>query len=123
MIPGVNMNSGDVSILKSYLQDFLTKKVPGMLSFLNMLCALTHRTDCITLFLTSPSKLYLVILTHYRGDIVTADYTFTLMFLNPLVAYLKMHGSTQQLLEYVKTGRDNEFIETVMKAIIKGVSA
>ncbi|MEM0470432.1 MAG: hypothetical protein QXN82_02620 [Desulfurococcaceae archaeon] len=117
------MNVGDLSTLKSHLQEFLVKKVPGMLSFLNMLCTLIHRVDCITLFLTSPSKLYLVILTHYRGDTVTADYTFTLMFLNPLVAYLKAPELAQQLLEYVKTGKDNEFIEIVMKVLVKGVSA
>lgn len=125
LFKGVRFFMSESDLLKSYLREYLAKKVPGMLNFLNMLCILVHRNDCISLLFKAPSRLYLLILNHYRGDVVTADYVFTLLFLNPLVSYLNLKDSQliQQLLECVKTGKDEDFIEIIRKYTIKGISA
>ncbi|MEM4487749.1 MAG: hypothetical protein QXK88_02970 [Desulfurococcaceae archaeon] len=103
--------------LKTYLHEYLSKKIPGMLNFLNMLCNVMHRSDCISLLLVSPSKLYLTILSHYRGDMLSADYAFTLVFLSPISAYFKKPELVQQLLEFVKTGRDSDFADLIKKSL------
>ena len=48
---------------------------------------------------------------HYCGDVNTADYAFTIAFINPIVNYLKKPELTLQLLELVKTGRIKEFLD------------
>lgn len=116
--------SGEVfSSLKSYLREYLVKNVPGAIYFFNILCTLTYRADCISLLLESPSKLYSIVLSHYRGDVVAADYAFTLLFVNPIVNYLKKPDIARQLLDYAKTGRDSDFVEVVKKFIVKGISS
>jgi len=103
----------DLSDLKRSVQVYLLKNMPGMLSFLNTLCVMNHGLDCVTLLLTSPSKLYITLLNHHRGDMLSADYAFTLAFLNPIISYLKKPELAQRLLELVKTSRDAEFLELI----------
>lgn len=108
--------------LKVYLYEYLSKKIPGMLSLLNVLCRTAYRTDCINLLLTSPSRLYMIVVSHYRGDIVSADYAFTIIFLSPLAGYLKRPEVIQHLLDLVKTGRDSEFAELIKKLLKNSLS-
>ena len=107
--------SEDLNELRKIVQDHLLKKIPGMLSFLNTLCIINNGVDCITLLFTSPSKLYISLLNHYRGDMLSTDYAFTLAFLNPLLQYLKHYELASQLLELAKTGRDKEFIDLILR--------
>lgn len=106
----------DLSDLKRSVQEYLMMKMPGMLSFLNTLCVMNHGLDCVTLLLTSPSKLYVTLLNHYRGDMLSADYAFTLVFINPIISHLKKPELTQSLLELVKTSRDAEFLELITRS-------
>ena len=109
--------------LKSYVQDYLSKRMPGMLSFLNMLCFINHGSDCVSLLFKSPSKLYLLLLNQYRFDTATADYAFTLMFINPIVGYLRKPELAQHLLELVKSGRDADFTRLLKTHLTGGTSA
>lgn len=109
---GVEMN-GSIDSLKNSVQEYLLKKIPGMLSFLNTLCIMNYGVDCITLLFTSPSRLYILLLNHYKGDILSTDYAFTLAFLNPLISCLKNPELVSKLMELVKTGRDKEFVELI----------
>ncbi|MDK6028696.1 hypothetical protein QPL79_04915 [Ignisphaera sp. 4213-co] len=101
--------------LKSYMHNHILKRVPGMLNLLNILSISLTGMDCITLFLTSPSKLYQLILTHFKGDITTTDYTFKILFLNPIAEYLRNSNIVNELLHLAKIGRDREFFELIKK--------
>jgi len=103
----------ELSALKKRLVEYLTTRSPGVVELFNIYCNLMYKTDCVTLLLTEPSKLYNIILRHYRGDVASADYAFTLVFLGPLTLILERPNITQELLDLVKTGRDREFLEVL----------
>ena len=103
--------------LKKRISEYLATRSPGVLNFFNMYCHILYKSDCITLLLTEPSKLYHIVLTHYRGDVATADYTFKLVFLGPIALITGRPEITRELLDYVKTGRDREFTELLLKYI------
>jgi hypothetical protein len=103
--------------LKRRLMEYLTRRAPGVLDLFNIYCMLIHRVDCVTLLFTSPSKLYHIVLTHYRGDIVSTDYAFTLAFLGPIAILLGRVDIVKELLNLVKTGRDSEFLELLAKYV------
>lgn len=105
----------DLNKLKDYLRSYLLKRIPGHLSLLNILCISRYNIDCISLVLTSPSRLYSIILAHYKGDINSADYAFLLVFINPLVEFLKKSNLGEELLYLAKTGKDKEFLELITK--------
>ncbi|MEM4789351.1 MAG: hypothetical protein QXV06_06120 [Ignisphaera sp.] len=67
---------------------------------------------------SSPSRLYSIILSHYRGDIVSADYAFLLVFINPIVELLKKPDLGEELLYLAKTGKDKEFMELINKQLL-----
>ena len=101
--------------LKKRLVEYLTRRAPGVLDLFNIYCTLIYRVDCITLLFTSPSKLYYILLTHYRGDVVSTEYAFTIAFLGPLAILVNRTDIIRELLELVKTGRDKEFLELLTK--------
>jgi len=107
----------DLNNLKRRLVEYLTRKAPGVLDLFNIYCILTYKVDCITLLFTSPSKLYYIVLTHYRGDFMSADYAFTIAFLGPLAILLNRTNITQELLELARTSRDKEFLELLIKCL------
>ncbi|MEM1695692.1 MAG: hypothetical protein QXS14_03175 [Desulfurococcaceae archaeon] len=109
--------------LEKYLRDYLSSRMPGILSFLNTLCYHTSKRDCVELLFTSPSKLYQTLLHYHRGDYVLADYTFTLAFLNPIALHLHRPELVHELISMAKLGRDKDFIETIKKYLINGVSS
>lgn len=74
-----------------------------------------YRTDCISLIPTSPSKVYLIMLAQYKGDILSADYAFIILFINPIVELLRKPDLVEELLHLAKTGRDKEFLELIEK--------
>ncbi|MEM0368605.1 MAG: hypothetical protein QXN57_04090 [Desulfurococcaceae archaeon] len=106
---------GNIESLINRVQEYLSKKIPGMLSFLNTLCIMNYGVDCITLLFTSPSRLYILLLNHYKGDVLSTDYAFTLAFLNPLISRSRNPELVLKLMELVKTGRDKEFIELILE--------
>ena len=95
--------------LKKQLAEYLSRRSPGILEFFNIYCTQIYKTDCLTLLFTSPSKLYHIVLMHYRGDAISADYVFILIFLNPLAFLLKREEITGELLCLAKTRRDKDF--------------
>lgn len=99
--------------LKEYIRNYLLKRIPGHLSLLNILCVSRYNVDCVSLIISSPSRLYSLILAHYRGDIISADYAFLLVFINPIVEFLKRPDLAEELLYLAKTGKDKEFIELI----------
>ncbi|MEM1526922.1 MAG: hypothetical protein QW775_03065 [Ignisphaera sp.] len=101
--------------LKDYLRSYLMKRVPGHLTLLNILCISRYNADCISLALVSPSRLYSIVLAHYRGDIISTDYAFLLVFINPIIELLKKPELGEELLYLAKTGKDKEFIELIDK--------
>jgi hypothetical protein len=101
--------------LKARLSEFLSRRSPGILEFFNIYCVTIYRSDCISLLLTSPSKLYHIVLRHYRGDAASADLAFTIAFLSPLVQLLREPEIADTLLDLAKTSRDEEFLELVNK--------
>ncbi|MEM5833637.1 MAG: hypothetical protein QXF04_03795 [Candidatus Aenigmatarchaeota archaeon] len=109
--------------LEKYLRDYLSSRMPGILSFLNILCYHTSKRDCIELLFTSPSKLYHTLLYYHQGDYVLADHTFILAFLNPLALHLRRPELVHELVSMAKLGRDKDFIETIKKHILEGVSS
>ena len=92
--------------LRYKIHSYISSRVPGMLNLLNILSISLTGMDCITLFLTSPSKLYQLILTHFKGDITTTDYTFKILFLNPIAELLKKPEIVDELSHMAKTGND-----------------
>jgi len=99
------------SALKKQLAEYLSRRSPGILEFFNVYCTLMYKTDCLTLLFTSPSKLYHIVLMHYKGDAISADYVFTLIFLNPLALLLGREEIAGELLCLAKTGRDKDFAQ------------
>jgi len=96
--------------------EYVSRRSPGVLSFLNLYCTTAYGTDCVSLLFTSPSRLYYLILKHFRGDVYSADYAFKLLLLNPLVTLLGAgEDLPSQLLELAKLGRDREFLEVVSR--------
>lgn len=102
-----------------HLRDYISKNVPGMAQLLNMLCTSKYRVSCLDLFRSSPSRLYYLILEYYRSDYPTADYVFTLLFLNPIARLTGSFELLRALLDYAKTGRDRDFVELLLKYISK----
>jgi hypothetical protein len=49
--------------------EYVSRRSPGVLSFLNLYCTTAYGTDCVSLLLTSPSRLYYLVLKHFRGDV------------------------------------------------------
>ncbi|MEM4827981.1 MAG: hypothetical protein QXK07_08090 [Desulfurococcaceae archaeon] len=72
---------------------------------------------------TSPSKLYYTLLHYHRGDYVLADHTFILAFLNPIALHLRRPELVHELVSMAKLGRDKDFIETIKKYLVEGVSS
>lgn len=103
--------------MKRRLIEYLTRRAPGVLDLFNIYCMLMYRVDCVTLLFTSPSKLYYIVLTHYKSDIVSADYAFTIAFLGPLALLLNRLDIIRELLELAKTGKDKEFFEVLTKCL------
>ena len=97
------------SALKKQLVEYLSRRSPGILEFFNVYCTLMYKTDCLTLLFTSPSKLYHIVLMHYKSDAVSADYAFTLIFLSPLALLLGREEIAEELLCLTKAGRDKDF--------------
>jgi hypothetical protein len=96
--------------------EYVSRRSPGVLSFLNLYCTTSYGTDCVSLLFTSPSRLYHLVLKHFRGDVYSADYAFKLLLLNPLVTLLGAgEDIPSQLLELAKLGRDREFLELVSR--------
>jgi hypothetical protein len=96
--------------------EYVSRRFPGVLSFLNLYCTTSYGTDCTSLLLTSPSRLYHLVLKHFRGDVYSADYAFKLLLLNPLATLLGAgEDLPSQLLELAKLGRDGEFLELVSR--------
>jgi hypothetical protein len=116
------VNLAELNYLKKRLLEYLSSKSPGVLDLFNIYCHLLYKTDCITLLLTEPSKLYHIVLTHYRGDVSSADYAFTLVFLGPLALLLGRSEIARELLDLVKTGRDREFLELLLAYIKSSAS-
>lgn len=103
--------------LKRSLYGFLRQRVPGLLELLNIYCMTSYSSDCLSLLFKSPSRVYQVFLMHYRGDMVSADYAFTLVFAGGIAQLLGRYELASQLLELAKTGRDSEFIQLVLKCL------
>ncbi|MGC8983269.1 MAG: hypothetical protein ACP5KA_05945 [Desulfurococcaceae archaeon] len=101
--------------LKTYLSDYVSKRVPGFLSLLNVICTTRYGKDCLSLFFESPSRLYLVFLAYYRGDALSADYAFTIAVLSPIALLARDPGLAGKLLELVKLGRDPDFLDLLTK--------
>jgi hypothetical protein len=96
--------------------EYVSRRSPGVLSFLNLYCTAAYGTDRASLLLTSPSRLYYLVLRHFRGDAYSADYAFKLLLLNPLATLLGAgEDLPSQLLELAKSGRDGEFLELVSR--------
>lgn len=109
--------------LKEHLRLYFSKHMPGVLSFLNTLCRLVYKAECLDLLFTSPSKIYLAVLNYYGGDVHATDYVFTLVVINPIVSYIKKPELVNELLSLVKMGRDRDFVEILKKYLVSGVSA
>jgi hypothetical protein len=105
------MSRDKLEELKEHVYSQVTRTIPGFLSFLGVLCRVRYGVDPVSLLFSSPSNLYAVLLMHYCGDVNTADYAFTIAFVNPIVNYLKKPELTMLLLELVKTGRNKEFLD------------
>lgn len=99
--------------LKRKLYEQLSKRIPGMASYLNIICRMTYRVDCISLLFTSPTKLFHVVLNYHGGDFHTACYVFKIVFLNPLAEILGKPELSDRLLELVKFGKDEDFLKTL----------
>jgi hypothetical protein len=103
--------------LERRLRDILAKRAPGYVELFNIYCMIHYHLDCLVLLFKEPSKLYHIILTHYRGDVVTSDYVFTLIFLGPLAQLLGDYSVVKSLLELAKMGKDREFLEVIERRI------
>lgn len=103
--------------LERRLRDILAKRAPGYVELFNIYCMIHYHLDCLVLLFKEPSKLYYIILTHYKGDVVTSDYVFTLIFLGPLAQLLGDYSVVRTLLELAKMGKDREFLEVVERHI------
>lgn len=97
--------------MKKQLAEYLPRRSSGILEFFNVYCTQIYKTDCLTLLLTSLSKLYHIVLMHYKNDVVSADYVFTLVFLSPLALLLGKEEITEELLCLAKTGKDKDFAQ------------
>lgn len=53
-------------------------------------------------------------LRHYRGDVISVDYAFTLLFLGPLALLLGRDEIARELLGLVKAGKDRGFLELLI---------
>jgi len=102
------------STLRKQLTEYLSRSSPGLLEFFNIYCTLIYETDCLTLLFTTPSKLYHIFTTHFKGDIVSADHAFTILFLKPLAHILGREDIVRELLDYAKTSRDKEFTRLLL---------
>jgi hypothetical protein len=74
-----------------------------------------YRADCISLLFTSPSRLYHIVLSHFRGDVTSTDLSFSILFLSPLVLLLGKSEAARELLDLAKLGKDKEFLELVAR--------
>ena len=101
--------------VKEFVHGWISKRIPGLISFLNILCSLNFGSDCKDLLFTSPSSLYTLMIQYYRGDSRSADYTFQMAFLNPIAMYFNKPDLAGKLMELVKTGNDREFNELIRK--------
>jgi len=110
----------DLSALRERLRDYLSRTIPGNLELYNVYCLLQYRVDCLSLLLTKPSRLYHIVLRHQGGDIHSADLAFSIAFLSPLSIILGNPGLVRELLDLVKSGRDDEFLEVVVKNLKHG---
>jgi len=107
----------ELNVLRKRLAEYLSRRALGILEFFNIYCMSMYRVDCISLFFTTPSKLYYILLTHFRGDTTSTDYAFTLLFLSPLTLLLGLKETevVKELLDLVKIGRDKEFLELLAR--------
>lgn len=101
--------------LKEVVKQHLRTRIPGMYQLLDFLSNLNYRMGCLDLLFSSPSKLYLLIFQYYKGDTSTSDIVFQMLFVNPIVSYIKRPELARTLMEYAKLGRDEEFVETVKR--------
>jgi hypothetical protein len=107
----------DLSVLRERLREYLYRTIPGNLELYNLYCTLQYGVDCLSLFLTRPSRLYHIVLRHQRGDIDSADLAFSIAFLSPLLLILGDPGLSRELLNLVKSGRDEEFLKVIVECI------
>lgn len=98
-----------VEELKRKLYEQQSRRVPGMASYLNIICRITYGVDCVSLLFTSPSKLFHAILSYHGGDFHTACYVLKIVFLNPLAEALGKPELSDRMLELVKLGKDEDF--------------
>lgn len=103
--------------LKDFIYRYINSRVPGMYQLVDLLTKMHYHASCIDLLFSSPSKLYLVILSHYRGDVNATDMIFQILFLNPIAMYFRRLNMVHTLLEYAKLGKDKEFLDLIKEYI------
>jgi hypothetical protein len=102
--------------LKNLVRRHASRASPGAIAILNLLCMKNAGTDAITLFFTSPSKLYQIILEFRNKDVFAADILFTSLFIKPIAEYLENDDRTEEkLLHLVKSGKNKEFFDYIAK--------
>lgn len=103
--------------LKNFVHQYINSKAPGMYQLLDLLAKTRYHVGCLDLLFSSPSRLYMLILGYYHGDTKVADIVFQILFINPIALYLRRQNIISILMEFVKLGKDKEFLDLLASSI------
>lgn len=109
--------SSVLSKIKNELSTMIVQILPGYIKLIDVMAKSKYGMRIIDLFFESPSKIY-ELLKEYYGDEMGATMAFYEIFLRPLSRILKYRIDEYEMLNYIRTGRDKEFLEKIIKLYI-----
>jgi hypothetical protein len=111
----------DSSVLvdvKQFIKRYIRSMIPGYLEILNIYSMRIYGKDVIDLFFESPSKVYDILLQHYK-DSFTADFAISRLFLRPISLKANNILLEESLLELIKNRKDDEILKVISSALKK----
>lgn len=99
--------------LKQRIRRYIRAVIPGYLEILNIYSMRIYGKDVLDLFFESPSKVYDILMQHYR-DSFTVDFAIVRLFLRPISLTSNNILLEDRLLELIKRRRDDEVLKNIV---------
>lgn len=111
------MRDDVINELKDVVRRHVLRVAPGLLGLIGLLTTKRYGMGVVDLLFTSPTKLYVLLIEYYKGDVNTASFTFKFFFLGPIATQLGDPLAANDLLEYVERGDDEGFLNYIREAL------
>jgi len=112
------IDSNVLADVKQFMKRYIRSMIPGYLEILNIYSMRIYGKDIIDLFFESPSKVYDILLQHYK-DSFTADFAISRLFLRPISLKANNILLEESLLELIKNRKDDEVLKVIGSALKK----